>query len=575
MKPSNAAKIGRGVCVLAGLALGGLSGKAGTSLAAEHTWAQKVDMPTARWMHSASVVDGKIYVTGGAGSEPDLEAISAMEVYDPVMDNWTTEADIPTPRAAFSTSVVDGKIYAIGGSPGAYVPCSVVEEYDPAIGTWSSKAAMPTPRMGLSASTVDGKIYAIGGTVGLPLAGINTVEAYDPVTDTWTRKANMPLGVWGLCTTVVNGKIYALGGRPGVLARPYVQEYNPATDTWTRKSDMPVGTSNMGSVVLGDKIIVIGGWLRSENDPYTIVQIYDPAKDIWTIEGDAPFLRASFSASVLNNRIYAIGGTDRPHPCPATSTVYELSAPPPDFSGDGTVDIKDLLILIESWGQDDPLADIAPAFGDGVVNVLDLELLMSCWGQTVEDPTLLAHWTLDETEGMVAHDSAITSDGTVVGIPAWRPADGAVDGALELNGTTFVVTDPVLNTSAGPFSVLAWVQGGAPGQTIISQQGGANWLIADAGGQLMTELKSAGRQARLLYSESVITGGDWHRVGFTWDGSYRRLYFDDVLVAEDTDIGLEECSGGLYIGCAASMAPGTFWEGLIDDVRIYNRALRP
>ena len=105
------------------------------SLAAEYTWAQKVDMPTARWIHSASVVDGKIYVISGATSEPGMAGISAMEVYDPVMDEWTTEADIRTPRGAFSTSVVDGGIYAIGGGdlvsrfdPPA--PLSAVEEYD-------------------------------------------------------------------------------------------------------------------------------------------------------------------------------------------------------------------------------------------------------------------------------------------------------------------------------------------------------------------------------------------------------------------------------------------------------------
>jgi len=348
------------------------------SLAVEYTWVQKVNMPTARWLHSASVVDGKIYVIGGSSSEPNPQLIRPVEVYDPVTDKWTTVTDIPTPRAAFSTSVLDGKIYAIGGSSAAYSPFSVVEEYDPVIDTWSSKAAMSTSRMGLSTSMVDGKIYAIGGAVGLPLAGLKIVEEYDPVTDTWTRKADMPFGVWALCTAVVDVKIYALGGRPGVLARPYVQEYNPATDTWTRKSDMPVSTSNMGSVVLGDKIIVIGGWLRSENDPYTIVQMYDPDTDIWTIEGDAPFLRASFSASVVNNRIYAIGGTDRHHPCLATSTVYELtvSGPPPDFNGDGIVDAVDMCLMIDYWGTDEPLCDIGPMpWGDGIVDVQDLVVL--------------------------------------------------------------------------------------------------------------------------------------------------------------------------------------------------------
>ncbi len=584
MKSSNATKISHAVWVLAGLMLGGLFGKAGTSLAAEHTWAQKVDMPTARWIHSASVVDGEIYVIGGATSEPGMEAILAVEVYDPIMDKWTTEADMPAPRAAFSTSVVDGKIYAIGGSPGAYTPSSVVEEYDPVIDTWSTKAAMPTPRMSLSTSMVNGRIYAIGGSVGLPLAGLKTVEEYDPVTDTWTRKANMPFGVWALCTTVVDGKIYALGGRPGVLATPYVQEYNPATDTWTRKSDMPVGTSNMGSVVLGDKIIVIGGWLRSENDPYTIVQMYDPETDIWTIEGDAPFLRASFSASVVNNRIYAIGGTDRPHPCPATSTVYELSGPPPDFSGDGTVDIKDLLILIESWGQDDPLADIAPAFGDGAVDVLDLEFLMGYWGQTIEDPTLLAHWKLDETEGITADDSVSDNDAFVFGGPVWQPVGGQVAGAIQMDGENdYIIAPLALDPAEGPFSVIVWVKGGAPGQTILSQQRGVNWLMADVvDGVLRTDLKNPAGTGRgtlpegpPLICSTVVTDGDWHRVGFVRDGSNRILYVDGVEVARDTAENLESANGGLYIGAGSALEPGTFWSGLIDDVRIYNRAVKP
>lgn len=34
-------------------------------------------------------------------------------------------------------------------------------------------------------------------------------------------------------------------------------------------------------------------------------------------------------------------------------------------------------------------------------------------------------------------------------------------------------------------------------------------------------------------------------------------------------------SGGLYIGTGNAMEPGTYWSGLIDDVRIYNRPVRP
>ena len=70
---------------------------------------------------------------------------------------------------------------------------------------------------------------------------------------------------------------------------------------------------------------------------------------------------------------------------------------------------------------------------------------------------------------------------------------------------------------------------------------------------------------------------DWHRVGFVWDGSYRHLYVDGVEVAKDAEplSGLEGTEGGLYFGAGSNLSPGTFFSGLIDDIRIYNRAIRP
>jgi hypothetical protein len=74
-------------------------------------------------------------------------------------------------------------------------------------------------------------------------------------------------------------------------------------------------------------------------------------------------------------------------------------------------------------------------------------------------------------------------------------------------------------------------------------------------------------------SQAVITDGDWHRVGFTWDGSNRILYVDDVEVAKDAPANLAGSDDGLYIGAGSALTPGTFWSGLIDDVRIYDIAL--
>jgi Concanavalin A-like lectin/glucanases superfamily/WD40-like Beta Propeller Repeat len=261
--------------------------------------------------------------------------------------------------------------------------------------------------------------------------------------------------------------------------------------------------------------------------------------------------------------------------------LWQVSIDPiADFNGDGRVDGKDVLIMAGRWGEDDLLCDIGPMpWGDGIVDVRDVIALAKHIGEEVVDRTLVVHWTLDEIEGDIAYDSVGTNDATLLGAPVWEPEDGMVNGALGFDGLDdHMFTERVLDPAGGPFSVLAWITGGAPGQVIVSQVDGANWLMTDAlEGALMTELsRPAGRTSPpALVSESLITDGAWHRVGLVWDGTVRALYTDGILVAEDTLSGLAGSDGGLRLGCAADQAPGTFFAGLIDDVRIYNRAVKP
>ncbi len=77
-----------------------------------------------------------------------------------------------------------------------------------------------------------------------------------------------------------------------------------------------------------------------------------------------------------------------------------------------------------------------------------------------------------------------------------------------------------------------------------------------------------------MLSETTITDGEWHRISFVWDGSNRSLYVDGIAVAQDMQDSLESSSNGLYIGCGKTMQPGTYFSGLIDDVRIHSAPLR-
>ena len=185
---------------------------------------------------------------------------------------------------------------------------------------------------------------------------------------------------------------------------------------------------------------------------------------------------------------------------------------------------------------------------------------------------------MDETEGFVARDNVGENNAYTIGDPLWQPIGGMVDGALQLDGIDdYVITGAAPNPADGPFCVFVWIKGGVPGQVVISQtSGGVNWLLADpTEGNLMTELEAYSESSGPMLSQTNITDGNWHHIGLVWDGSHRILYDDDIMVAKEKQDGLVGLDSGLYIGTGSTMQSGTYWAGLIDDVRIYNRQIIP
>ena len=250
-----------------------------------------------------------------------------------------------------------------------------------------------------------------------------------------------------------------------------------------------------------------------------------------------------------------------------------------DLNDDWVVDENDLAILTTATVTQDQAADIAPAVKrDGTVDAKDRDLLRQYLGTEIPEFGLLARWRLDETEGETALCREGPS-GTLHGGPAWQPTGGRKAGALLLDGVDDYVQTPfVLDPSKGPFSVFAWVKGGASGQAMVSQAGGAIWLGVSPTGTLATTLQGATRGAPgPLASPAIIADARWHRIGLVWDGSQRALYVDDLAVVRDAkSSGSPPVSaGGLHLGAGGNLETGSFWSGLIDDVRIYQGAVKP
>jgi hypothetical protein len=254
-----------------------------------------------------------------------------------------------------------------------------------------------------------------------------------------------------------------------------------------------------------------------------------------------------------------------------------------DLNSDGIVDSADICIIIDHWGTDEPLCDVGPMpWGDGIVDVQDLIVLAE--HLFVEIPPI-ALWNMDETQGSIAYDSIDENDGTLNGGPLWQPGGGKVGGSLRLDGVDdYVATPFILDPAKGSFSIFAWIKGGGQGQVIISQKDiiegrttnpGSAWLLAGGRhGKLITRLTHPPFDP--LVSESVIADGQWHHVGlvYDFDGLHRHLYVDGAEVAKDSDVvGGVGSNGGLYFGVGPALQTGTFWSGLIDDVRIYDAVL--
>lgn len=187
---------------------------------------------------------------------------------------------------------------------------------------------------------------------------------------------------------------------------------------------------------------------------------------------------------------------------------------------------------------------------------------------------LVAHYTFQEGGGDILHDrSGYNNHGTFVSDPAW--AAGRTGYALDFDGVDDYVSTPFLvNPDEENLSAFLWVnlmtKDGSI-QIILQQEGdsGRSWLYRDS-----DNLLSFFGGSWTTSSQAIFTNtGEWHHVGLTYNGSSLLLYVDGVQSGSSTVNGEPETSG-MRIGAHKSPSASLeYWNGQIENVRIYNRAL--
>ena len=152
---------------------------------ATDTWARAKSMNHARSGAAISVVNGKIYAMGGTGwpQIPNHPGpfLSSIEMFDPKTNRWSEKTEMPAPKSRHTASVINGKIYVIGGGfqgNGPYIYLSTVEIYDPETDRWTREPDMPIGKSGHEAEVINGEIYIFGGSSAGVWAPLTTVEVY-------------------------------------------------------------------------------------------------------------------------------------------------------------------------------------------------------------------------------------------------------------------------------------------------------------------------------------------------------------------------------------------------------------
>lgn len=210
---------------------------------------------------------------------------------------------------------------------------------------------------------------------------------------------------------------------------------------------------------------------------------------------------------------------------------------------------------------------------------------------------LIGHWTFNETGGTTAGDiSGNNHPGklkNMSGLEDW--VDGRLDNGLAFDGKNDSVDMGKVFYNGERMTVSVWVNPDSLGanRQIVSHGRNNNYInwglkVSSDDGKVNFEMSQYYRTIRSVTSTSTLRAGSWTHLAVTFDGTTCSLYWNGTL---EGSAAAKPASTGRYIwnyltyyssiyntyftigSVGYKPQPNQYWHGLIDDVRLYNRAL--
>jgi len=207
--------------------------------------------------------------------------------------------------------------------------------------------------------------------------------------------------------------------------------------------------------------------------------------------------------------------------------------------------------------------------------LLLLTLSFSGGGAGAGDATLVGWWPLD---GDTLDYSGYGNHGTVVGSPTF--VAGIIGtGALDFGGADAIEiphSDSLSITDAITIAAWTYMRSNASGEMAIVSKG--SWaannlpyeLTETNGGVIFWQFYD--NEGRDTCSPASPAAGEWHHIAATYDSTIFRCYVDGQLGEEWAYAGaMPQNTSPVTVGRRSG--GGTFYNGMIDDVAVFHRAL--
>jgi hypothetical protein len=258
------------------------------------------------------------------------------------------------------------------------------------------------------------------------------------------------------------------------------------------------------------------------------------------------------------------------------------------ISGNGLIDSQEILELANnSLGSTKLLA------AGGNWHIISQQGESST--KDIASSNLVLHWKLDEVSGLTAIDGKGSYNGTLVNMVGseWTNT-GVIDGALLFDGSADHITHSL--TSPKPEGTWShWVRADQIRRMVTFYESDGTGVDYNGFGGSSSVLEihlgiNSGGKMELLYQDGApgsakatcasvtsISVGTWYHVGVTWDtGNEIKLYLNGVLEGTTSTTGLVfdgRTATVKQLGRVGDGAADRHWDGMIDDVRVYNRVI--